>query len=437
MSGANRRKFLKQTAAGLAGAVALATRRTARAGLASDKLVVGLIGCGGRGTHVAGLFAGIDQVEIAYVCDPDQGRLGQAANHFGVDSSQAVGDLRRILDDPAVDAVVIATPNHWHSPAGILACDAGKHVYVEKPCSHNIREGRLLVEAARRHERLVQHGTQVRSTSTIAQAVQMLRQEVIGTVLAAKAWNIQRRSPIGRVQPSEPPAGFDYDTWVGPAPMVPFRSNCHHGTYNWFYHFGSGDFGNDGVHDIDYARWGLGVETHPSQIAALGGKFFFDDDQEFPDTEQVTFVYPGDGGPASQRMLIYEQRLWSTNYPYNCDSGVEFYGTGGQMFLSRRGKVQLLDDRNQRIEVSIPQEPQNDAAHVANFVDAIRTGVPLNAPIEVGHLTASLCHLGNIATRLGRTLRFDPASEEIPGDDEANRLVRREYRQHWGTPSGV
>lgn len=436
MARETRRTFLSQAAAQAAGAVAVSAVQAAHR-QANDQLVFGLIGCGGRGIHDADNLLRQENVAIAHICDLDQARLAAAAEHFASHAPRATSDLRVMLDDPAVHAVIIATPNHWHSPAGILACQAKKHVYVEKPCSHNVREGRLFVEAARRNQCLVQHGTQVRSTATIQQAVQLLRDGMIGNVMAAKAWNIQRRRSIGHVQPSDPPPNFDYDTWVGPATMVPFRSNCHHGSYNWFYHFGSGDFGNDGVHDIDYARWGLGVETHPARIAGLGGKYQFDDDQQYPDTQQVTFVYPGDGAVGQQRMLIYEQRLWSTNYPYNTDSGAEFYGTGGQMFVSRRGKLQVLNDRNERVPVDVPLMAQDDLAHVANFVEAIRHGVPLNAEIEIGHLTASLCHLGNISTRLGRALEFDPIHERIQGDEEADRLLRREYRPHWGTPAGV
>lgn len=434
MTDANRRAFLKQTAAGLAGAAALASARAAKAA-AGDQVAVGLIGCGGRGTQVARVFAQMENVAITYVCDPHQERLEQARQSFN--GAKAVSDMRQVLADPSVQAVLVATPDHWHSPASILACDAGKDVYVEKPCSHNIREGRLLVEAARRNGRVVQHGTQVRSTSTIMQAVKLLQEGAIGTVLASKAWNIQRRGPIGRAQPSEPPASLDYDLWVGPAPLIPFQSNRTPSGWHWWYHFGTGDMGNDGVHDIDYARWGLGVTTQPSSVAALGGKYFFDDDREFPDTQQVVFEYPGDGAPAGKRMLIYEQRLWSTSYPYNCDSGAEFYGTAGMMFLSRRGKVQLLDDRNQRVELQLPLEAQNEVAHVANFVESVRTRAVPNADIEFGHFSASLCHLGNIATRLGRSLRFNPETEQIEGDEEANRLVARSYRDHWGTPQGA
>jgi predicted dehydrogenase len=437
MSDQNRRAFLQQ-AAGLTGAAALFPSASFAAVGANERISLALIGAGGRGSHVAEVFRKTQNVEISWVCDPDEARRAKGAATFGVDPSRVVGDLRRVLDDKTVDAVLVTTPDHWHAPASILACDAGKHVYVEKPCSHNVREGRLLVEAARRNKRLVQHGTQCRSTAMMAGAVAKLREGVIGDVLGTKVWNVQRRNAIGKQQPSDPPAGFDYDTWVGPAPLVPYQANRVHGGWHWWYDFGTGDMGNDGVHDIDYARWGLGVETHPSFISAAGGKFFFDDDQQFPDTQQVTFEYPGDGQPGKRRFLVYEMRLWSTNYPYNVDSGVEFYGTKGQMFLSRRGKVQATTDRNQKIELGVPPGPQDEQSHVANFCGAIRSGTPLNAEIEVGHLSSALCHLGNLATRLGRSLRFDPATERIIGDPEADRLVSREYRgDHWGTPKGA
>jgi predicted dehydrogenase len=230
---------------------------------------------------------------------------------------------------------------------------------------------------------------------------------------------------------------LDYDAWVGPAPMIPYRTNRVHNRWTPWYHFGAGEMGNDGVHDLDYTRWGLGVETHPAKVSALGGKFYYDDDAEFPDTQQVTFEYGADSASGERRLLVYEQRLWSTNYPYNCDSGAEFYGTAGQMFLSRRGKIQVLGDQNKPVDVAVTPESQNDVDHVRNLCDAIRNGVPLSADALTGHLSTSLCHLGNIATRLGRSLAFDPGQEQIVGDDEANALVRRHYRAHWGTPGGA
>ena len=432
----NRREFLEHTSAGLA-AVATMTAAPASASSPHDKLVVGLIGCGGRGTHDARLFQNTPHVELKYVCDVDAERRLAAAKTLGVDASRALSDLRKVLDDKTVNAVIVGTPDHWHSPAAILACEAGKHVYVEKPISHNIREGRLLVEASARNKTLVQHGTQCRSTPMMIEAVKLLRAGIIGDVLVAKCWNVQLRHPLPPGKDTDPPAALDYDNWVGPATMIPYRTNRVHNRWTMWYHFGVGESGNDGVHDLDYTRWGLGVEGHPNKISALGGKYFTDDEKEFPDTQQVAFEYSGDGQPGSQRMLIYEQRLWSTNYPHNCDSGAEFYGTQGQMFLSRRGKLQVWDDRSKPISVQVAPGPQNDVLHVKNLCDAIRGVAELNADALVGHLSTSLAHLANIATRVGRSLVFDPRLEQIVGDDAAKALVRREYREHWGTPRGA
>lgn len=393
---------------------------------------VGIIGCGGRGQTLIDAFSKVPDVRFSWVCEVDEARRSQARKRLG-NVVRATADLRDLLHDDEVNTVIVATPDHWHAPAAIMACNAGKHVYVEKPCSHTVREGRLLVEAARENNRVVQHGTQVRSTKMMIDAVQLLRDGIIGNVLVSKAWNIQRRGSIGHQHPSEPPDSLDYDMWVGPAPMIPYQKNRHYG-WHWWYHFGTGDMGNDGVHDIDYARWGLGVNEHPESIAASGGKYFFDDDQEFPDTQQVTFEYPGDGTHGSRRMLIYEQRLWSTSYPWNVDSGVEFYGTKGQMFLSRRGKIEITGERRVRIDHNIKPEPQNHERHIENFVECIKTGARPNADVEIGHLTSSLCHLGNIATRLGRRLEFDGRTESMPADLEAQQLLSRDYRRHWAAP---
>jgi len=428
-----RRRFLAASSAALATST-IAVARPARA--ANETLTVGLIGCGGRGVHDAGLFQKTLNVRLAYVCDVDERRRGEAAAALGVDLAHAVGDLRRLLEDKSLDAVIVATPDHWHSPASILAANAGKHVYVEKPISHNIREGRLLVEASARNKTVVQHGTQCRSTPMMLEAVKLLRDGAIGDVLVAKCWNVQQRGSIGRGQDVDPPAGLDYDNWVGPATMIPYRTNRVHDRWTWWYHFGTGDMGNDGVHDVDYTRWGLGVETHPTKVSAIGGKFVWDDDHEFPDTQQVAFEYPDPNG-GRPKMLIYEMRLWSTNYPRNCDSGAEFYGTKGQLFLSRRGKIELFDERNRRAEATIQPGAQDDVAHVRNFCGAIRGEAKANADALTGHLSTSLCHLGNIATRLGRSLQFDPQAEKIVNDAEANALVGREYRSHWGRPQGA
>jgi predicted dehydrogenase len=252
--------------------------------------------------------------------------------------------------------------------------------------------------------------------------------------MMAKAWNVQRRRSIGHLKPTTPPASLDYDSWVGPAPMVPFQENRIRG-WQWWRNFGTGDMGNDGVHDIDYCRWGLGVETHPNAVAALGGKYFFDDDQEFPDTQHVVFEY---SLPESRKkMLVYEQRLWSRNPLHGVDSGVEFYGTEGQLFLSRRGKAELRDHDNKKVDLKLKLGPQDTDSHVRNFCAAVRGEEVANAEISVGHLTTALCHLGNLATEFGRTLRFDPAAERVLGDDETDGRISRTYRDHWGRPEGV
>ena len=433
ISNPSRRVFLRTTTS--AAAAMAWSSRTVHA--ATDPLRVGVIGVGSQGRHHVRQFADMPGVQLAYVCDPDEKRRGEAAQGT---SARPVEDLRRILDDPSIDAVSIATPDHWHSPAAILACSAGKHVYLEKPCCHNFREGQRLVQTAATTGRVVQHGTQQRSTRLTADAIQMLREGVIGEVLMAKAWNVQRRKNIGKQQPTSPPAGFDYDMWVGPAEMVPYRSNCHHYNWRWWYNFGTGDMGNDGAHELDYARWGLGVTSLPRRVAGFGGKYRYEDDQQFPDTQTVVFEF-GDGKLEPRRQLLFEMRLWSRNYPYNCDSGVEFYGTAGKMMLSKRGKLEVLDDANKRLPNPRPQAPAHlsHENHYENFIAAIRQQCKPHAPIEVGFQSAALCVLGNLSTRIGRSFELDATTHTIADDDEANALLGRRYRDggHWAVPLGL
>ena len=439
MNNASRRQFLKQTGLTVAGAAALGVPTLTRAAGANEKIVLGVIGPGGMGMNLLQSFASQKDAAIAYVCDPDANRMNAAAKEAEKLTGQApkaVKDLRRILEDKAVDAVIIATPDHWHAPATILACDAGKHVYVEKPASHNIREGRLMIEAARRNKRVVQVGTQSRSTEHVMKAMELLRNGAIGEVLVSKAWNSQLRSSIGRAQPSPPPPALDYDLWVGPAPMVPYQSNLLPSIWRWWYAFGTGDIGNDGVHDIDIARWGLGVDTHPSTVAALGGKYFFDDDQQFPDTQYVVYEYPGERTCGRKKQLIFEQRIWSPYVQEGHENGNAFYGTKGLLILGKGGGWQLFGPRNEPRE-KMTGKPDGPAHH-RNFLECIRNDQKPHADIEIGHLSSTLSHLGNIATRVGRVLHFDPKSEQIAGDDEAARLVRRTYREgHWAVPKNV
>jgi len=435
MNQTSRRQFIQQTAI-FAGTATLTSAPSLRAAGAAKKIVLGIIGPGGMGMNHLRAFAVNTDVEIAYVCDPDEKRREAAAKEAEKSSGKApkaVKDMRQVFEDKDVDAVVIATPDHWHAPAAILALDAGKHVYVEKPCAHNIREGRLLVEAARGAKRVVQVGTQSRSAEHVRRAMELLHNGAIGEVLIAKAWNSQLRRNIGHVQPSAPPAELDYDLWVGPAPMTPYQSNLLHSSWRWFTAFGCGDAGNDGVHDIDLARWGLGVETHPNAMAGLGGKYFFDDDQQFPDTQYVTFEYETGG---RKKQLIYEHRIWSPYVQEGNENGNAFYGTNGLMILGKHSGWQMYGPRNKLIEEmrgSLSLE-----AHHHDFLDCIRNGKIPRADAQTGHLSAALAHFANITTRLGATLKFDPAKEQFIANEDANKLLRRTYRDgHWAVAKGV
>ena len=277
-------------------------------------------------------------------------------------------------------------------------------------------------------------GSQTRGTAVLQRGIAQLRDGAIGDVLAAKAWNSQRRANIGRAQPSDPPAGFDYDMWVGPAPMRPYRATCHHYTWHWWYDFGTGDAGNDGVHELDIAAWGLGVDTHPSRITGYGGKMHFDDDQQFPDTQQVTFEYAGEAG---RKILTYEQRIWSPYVQEGHENATVFYGTEGYLVLAKGSGWQLFGPENKLIreekgKYDVPE-------HATDFMEAVRQGTRPSADIEIGHRSAALAHLSNIIARSGEgCLAFDPASERFVDNDAANALVTRPYREgHWAVPAGV
>lgn len=433
MSSSSRRTFLQQAATATAAAAVVTS--TVQAAAKAETLNVALIGCGGMGTSHLRLLSQRKDTRLAYVCDVDANRLASAAKlaeTSGAGAPQAVKDLRKVLDDKSVDAVWIATPDHWHSPAALLAVTAGKHVYVEKPVSHNLREGRLLLDAARKHNRVVQVGTQSRSTAGVRRGIELLREGVIGDVLVAKAWNSQLRRSIGHEKPSDPPAHLDFDLWLGPAPERPFQANLLPGVWRFFYDFGVGDIGNDGVHELDIARWGLNPVGHPTTIAGLGSKFFFDDDQQFPDTQYCVFEWPGDGKVGQKKQLIFEQRDWSPYVQEGFENGCAFYGTQGMMLLAKTG-MQIFGPRNK------PGEKASGSAdlpaHHQDFLDCVRSGARPHADIEEGHLSASLAHLANISCRTSRTLHFDPKAEQIVGDEDSSRLLRRTYRSgHWAVP---
>jgi predicted dehydrogenase len=374
----------------------------------------------------------VPNVRLTHLCDVDQARLEMAqanAAKAGFGQVRGSADLRRVLEDKEVDAVLIATPDHWHAPAAILACAAGKDVYVEKPVSHNLREGRLLVDAARKHNRVVQAGMQSRSRPSTIKAVEIAHGKTLGRVLMAKAWNSQQRDNIGQKPNGPLPPGFDYDTWVGPAEMVPFNENRHHYKWHWHWNFGTGDMGNDGAHQIDIARWALGTD-HPKRVSGSGAKYYFNDDQQTPDTMNMSFDYDGKG-------LIWEMRIWHDYGLEGIDNGVAVYGTEGFLHIGRWNRKwghRLFDKDGKLVD---EQQDGLPDYHMQNFVDCVRSRQRPNCDIEIGHISSAHCHLGNIVHRTGRNVQFNPANESIPNDAEANALLRRKYRNHWATPKGV
>ncbi len=412
----NRRTFL-----GAALVTAAAAPRLSAA--ANDKLVVGVMGTGGRGTHLAKSFSTQPNVEVAYVCDVDSERAGKAqAAVAGGSKSQpkVVGDFRRILDDKAVDVFVCAAPNHWHAVAAVLACQAGKHVYVEKPCSHNPREGELLVAAARKADRKVQMGNQRRSYPKMQEAVQLLRDGVIGRPYFAQSWYQNNRPSIGVGEAKDPPATLDYELWQGPAPRTAFKTNYLHYNWHWFWNWGNGELGNNGVHTIDVCRWGLGVD-YPSKVTSAGGRYRYKDDQQTPDTHVVSYDFPGG-------QTITWEGFSCNRVPGEKTPIALFQGETGSLALFDNGYT-VYDAKGK--ETKKATGGGSDQVHMANLLAAIRAGDRLNSEIEEGHKSTLLCHLGNIAHRTGRTLHCDPATGRVSNDPDAMKLWTREYAAGW------
>ena len=382
-------------------------------------------------------------VEVAALCDVDEsvldGRLAEVAKR-GAKRPQRVIDMRKLLDDKSIDAISIATPNHTHTLQTIWACQAGKDVYVEKPCSHNMFEARQIVAAAKKYDRIVQHGTNQRSEPAVQEAVRQVRGGLIGDVYMARALCFKWRDTIGRAKEEPVPPGVHYDLWVGPAAMRPFTRNRFHYNFHWQWEYGNGDIGNQGLHQIDVARWGLGV-TYPTKVSAMGGHFMFDDDQETPNTLTATLEFDDQG---KKKILSVDVRHWMSNREAdigvmhrdsNCIGDV-FYGSKGYVGVENTGQYFSFLGREQK-----PGPGKREHGnHWANFIQAVRSRKreELNAPIEEGAISTTLVHLANISYRLGRTLHFDAKNYRCVGDAEANRLfTRRQYRAPYLVPEKV
>jgi predicted dehydrogenase len=431
----DRRDFLVSTAVLTAGA--------AVRGFASPNETVrmAVVGCGGRGSSHVSAWSGMPNVEIVALCDVDEAHIADKVKWLeskGMKKPSTYVDYRKLLEDKSIDAVSLATPNHWHTLQTIWACQAGKDVYVEKPCSHNIFESQQIIAAARKYDRIVQQGSQSRSSPALREAVQRMAAGELGDVYMARGLCYKWRDTIGHTPVSAVPAGVDYDLWTGPAPKREFTMNRFHYNWHWMWDTGNGDLGNQGIHEVDIARWGLGV-THPTKVSAIGGKFMFDDDQETPNTLTASYEFDVKG---VKKMMTFEVRHWISPHEAGINGekpgntiGNQFYGSKGYLVIDNYNKYYSFMGKEQ---TPGPAAAARDE-HWANFISAVRSRKreDLNAEIEEGALSCNLMHLANISYRVGRTLHWDAKTMTCVGDPEANKMLTRAYRAPFVVPKSV
>jgi len=428
MSDYSRRRFLEQsmfaaTAALSTGASrrVLATENT-RPTSSNEKISVAIVGANGRGREHIDSANEKPNCEITYICDPDS-KIGlrrvENITERQEKAPRFVQDMRRVFDDPSVDVVTIATPNHWHALAAIWAMQSGKDVYVEKPVSHNVSEGRRMVQVARKEGRICQTGTQIHSTRGTQEAIDFIHSGGIGEVKLARGTCYKRRNSIGHARAGEAPKGVDYNLWLGPAPERPFTRNRFHYQWHWHWDYGNGDLGNQGIHQMDVARWGLGVDTLGQSVTAYGGRFGYEDDGETPNTMVSMHDY-GD------KMLIFEVRGLKTDPLRGAEVGNIFYGTEGYVVMTKYTSGAAFD-----LDGNMIKEFDGGGDHFGNFLDTVasRNHEDLNADILEGHLSSALCHLGNISFRLGEGVRAQTAAEILGNDGEVQDTFQR-FKDH-------
>jgi predicted dehydrogenase len=423
----DRRQFL--TAATVAPSLSLAANTDRPVG-ANDRIRVAVLGVNGRGRNHYNGFMGIKNVDVTTFVDPDltvgNARAQDFESKYGK-RPKVVQDMRRVFEDKDVDVVSIATPNHWHALATIWACQAGKDVYVEKPGTHSIPEGRSMIAAAKKYNRIVQHGVQLRSSDAIREAVEKLRGGVIGDVYMARATIFKWRPKLEQYPNEEPPSTLDYNLWVGPGKHRPYSKNHVHYNWHWTWEFGNGEIGNQGVHELDMLQWGLGVQL-PTRVAAMGGKYLWNDRRETP--ELLTALC--DFGKERKYAEI-AVRFWCSNKETDDANGNLFYGSEGYMAISGYDKYEVFLGRNNK------PGPKGEAPtrHFENFIDAVRSRKveDQNGPVETAHYSSALAHIANIAFRRNTVLEFDPATERFTNDAEANKMIKNTYRAGFVVPA--
>jgi predicted dehydrogenase len=396
---------------------------------------IACIGVNGRGMDQVGYFARSRETRVVAICDADPNvikRAMQTVEIFQGKPPEFVQDLRRVMDNKDVHVVTIATPNHWHALATIWACQAGKDVYVEKPVCHNVYEGQKMVEAARKHKRIVQSGTQIRSSEAIREAMDYIHSGKLGKVFMAKGLCYKPRGSIGKCTGETPvPPGVDYNLWLGPAPQKPIRRKRFHYDWHWFWDYGNGDLGNQGIHQMDVARWGLNKKDFPKRVYSNGGRFGYEDDGETPNTQHAMFEY-------DDCVLQFEVRGLVTNDDGNREMGVRigniFYGTEGYILIPSYSSWQVYFP-----DGSKGPGGSKGGDHYANFLAAVRSRqhTDLNGDVEEGFMSSALCHYANISYRLKREIHVDPKTGKCNGDSDANKLLARDYRKPFVVPKSV
>ena len=429
----DRRHFLMSTAAA-------APLAASALGSPNDTVRVAVVGCRGQGNSHIRQYLGMKNVEIAALCDVDDSVLNQRLAFIEKESGKkpaAFKDLRLLLEDKSIDAISIATPNHQHTLQTIWSLQAGKHVYCEKPCSHNIFESRQIVAATRKYNKLVQHGTNSRSTVALQEGMKKLADGYLGEVYMARGLCFKWRDTINRTPVEAVPAGVDYDLWLGPAPKREYTKNRFHYNWHWFWDYGNGDFGNQGIHEVDIARWGLGA-TIPTKVSAMGGHFMFDDDQETPNVLTCTYEFNVNG---KKKFMVFDVRHWITNNeatigsPQTNTVGNIFYGSKGVMSIDGYAQYETFLTR----KFTPGDKRKEGGSNWQNFIDALRSGKreDLNAEIQEGAYSSTLMHLANISYRLGRTLDVDPVTGDVKNDKEAMKMHTRNYRKGFEVPLKV
>ena len=423
MSRTTRRDFVQQSAA-LSLGLGLTAARSGQAFATNDKISVACIGVRGRGNSVMHSMAAEPDCDITHICDVRESvRLQRGAEmkqRTGL-MPKLVNDYRTLLDDKSIDVLMVATPDHWHALLTIHGCLAGKDVYA----SHNILEGKTAVAAARKNNCMVQMGTQIRSAAFLREAVDYVSSGALGKVIYGKAWETSRNGAVHLASDGATPTGLDYEIWQGPCPERSYNKSIVGGAWRWLFDYGTGDLGNDGVHRIDYCRYVMGLEEMPKTICTAGGMFFFDDDQQWPDTMLVSYEYPG-------KVLQYEMRLWSKPKLFGAGEGAAIYGENGWVLVTN-SSWKAYDAAGKLVKQGKSDSGQQ--AHIRNFLDAVRSRKreSLNQEIYSGHVSSAMCHAGNISWRTGKKLRFDDKTETFD-DNEANQYVGREHRRGFELP---